>query len=278
MYAGDVPPAIVSRRHPFVQRCRRLAAGRGESGEILLDGLHLIEDAAAAGVTISAILTDDAGRPELARLRSYGVAVHTGTSDVLEAASPVRSPTGVVAIASWAPRPAVDLIGMKDALLIGLVGVQDPGNVGNIIRSADALGASGVLALEGTADPAGWKALRGAMGSTFRIPIGTGTLAQVIPAAIKHHVRMAATVASGGLPPEHAALAAPILALIGSEGAGLAPDIIDAADTRVTLPMRSNVNSLNAATTAALLLWELTRPGRLAGAPRPGAHRPGARS
>jgi TrmH family RNA methyltransferase len=255
-----------------------LAAARGENGEVLLVGLHLIQDAIAANVTIAAVLTDNADLPEVATLASRGTTIHTGTADVLEAASPVRSANGIVAVARWTPQPAVDLLAATDPLLVGLVGVQDPGNVGNIIRSADALGATGVLILEGTADPAAWKALRGAMGSTFRIPIGTGTLAQVIPAAIKHHVRMAATVASGGLPPEHAALAAPILVLIGSEGAGLAPDIVDAADTRVTLPMRSNVNSLNAATTAALLLWELTRSGRPSGAPHPGGPRSGAQS
>jgi TrmH family RNA methyltransferase len=251
--------AITNRQHPFVQRCRLLATGRGEPGEVLLDGPHLLQDALAAGVPILGALVDDRGADLADALRARHVPVHVATRSVAEAASPVRTPSGVVAVATWVARPAVDLLDDRRAVLVGLVGVQDPGNVGNIIRSADALGASGVLALDGTADPAGWKALRGAMGSTFRVPVGTGATDAVLASARAQGVRIAATVAKGGLAPDASSLAPPVLVLIGSEGGGLPDAVIDAADVRLTLPMRSHVNSLNAATTAAILLWESSR-------------------
>ncbi len=254
--------AVTSRQHPFVQQCRQLAAGRGDAGAVLLDGPHLIEDAVAASIDIVGVLIDDRGTSLLPLLRSRGIPVHETSRQVLEAAAPVRTASGVVAIARWAPAPASELLALPHPTLVGLVGVQDPGNVGNIIRSAEALGASGVIALDGTAAPAGWKALRGAMGATFRLPVGIGALDDVLTAARERGIRLAATVPAGGVPPDARSLAAPILVLIGSEGAGLPAHIVTACDVHVTLPMRPSANSLNAATSAAIVLWELTRQAR----------------
>jgi TrmH family RNA methyltransferase len=226
---------------------------------VLLDGAHLVQDALSAGIPIVGAIVDERGADVADALRARQVPVHVAARAVVEAASPVRTPSGVVAVAKWEPRPASDLLDAARPILVGLVGVQDPGNVGNVIRSADAFGASGVLALDSTANPAGWKALRGAMGSTFRVPVGLGATGAVIDAARARGIRVAATVATGGLPPDPPSLSPPVLVLIGSEGAGLPDDVIAAADVRLTLPMRSEVNSLNAATTAAILLWELSR-------------------
>ncbi len=245
-----------------MQRCRRIAAGRGEPGDVLLDGAHLITDALAAGVPLAGVLGTERALAALSIGTGHHFPCYTAAEDVVDAASPVRSPSGVVAVASWRPQPVAPLLDVPDAAIVGLVGVQDPGNVGTIIRSADALGGSGVVVLDGTADPGGWKALRGAMGSTFRIPVATGAATDVLAAAKARRVRVAATVASGGAALDTRALAPPLLVLIGSEGTGLPPALIEQADTRVTVPMRSRVNSLNAATTASLVLWELTRPAR----------------
>jgi len=261
VYASFV--SITSRQHPFVQRCRLLAAGRGEPGTVLLDGPHLIQDALDAGLPFVGAVADDRGAGLLDILRARQIPVYLATTAVVEAASPVRSPSGIVAIARWAPLPANDLLDSETALLVGLVGVQDPGNVGTIIRSADALGATGVVLLDGTADPAGWKALRAAMGSTFRVPIGRSATGPLLAAAHERHIPVVATVATAGIPVETAPLSAPVLVLIGSEGAGLPADVISAAAVRLTIPMRSRVNSLNAATTASVILWELARRARL---------------
>lgn len=245
-----------------MQQCRRLAAGRGAPGEVLLDGPHLLQDAIREGVPVSGVLIDDRATDLLPLLEAHHIAVHVTSRGVLDAAAPVRTPSGVVAIAAWTARPAVSLLTAGRPVLIGLIGVQDPGNVGNVIRSADALGASGVLALDGTASPGGWKALRGAMGSTFRVPVGIGALDDVLPRARALGIRVAATAPAGGIPPGPASLGAPVLLLIGSEGAGLPRDVAASCDVQITIPMRSRVNSLNAATTAAIMLWEMTAAGR----------------
>lgn len=241
-----------------MRRCRALAVRR-EPGTVLLDGDHLVETALDAGVTIDELLTDGTDGPLAARAAGAGAAVHEGTSAVLEAARPVRASGGVVAIARWSPLSADAVFSPAPVFLLGLVDVQDPGNVGGAIRSADALGASAVIALDGSADPAGWRALRGAMGSTFRVAVARGAVTEVTALARAHGVQIAVTTADGGEPPSAVDLTAPTLLLVGNEGAGLDPDIVASADRRITIPMRPGVNSLNVSVTAALLLWERQR-------------------
>ena len=258
-----VPSRITSRQHPVVQRFRRLAARRRDDRGLLLDGEHLVGEALDAGVAIDLLLSD--GRtPDLAdRARASGATVYLASAPVLEAASPVRSPTGTVAIASWVPAGVRDLFTRTPALVIGLLDVQDPGNAGSVVRSADALGATGVAMLDRTADPAGWRALRGAMGSTFRLPIARASSSDVFAEARRAKVRVAATVADNGQPVETCDLASPIVVLLGNEGAGLPPDIVAQAGSRITIPMRPGVDSLNVAVTAALILYEARRQRRV---------------
>jgi TrmH family RNA methyltransferase len=137
--------------------------------------------------------------------------------------------------------------------------VQDPGNLGSAIRAADALGATAVLALEDSADPGGWKALRGAMGSTFHLPVATADTGDVLAWCRAHGVQVAATVAASGRTADAVDLRAPTLVLLGSEGRGLPDDLVTQADVRVTIPMSPRVNSLNVAVTAALILYEARR-------------------
>jgi TrmH family RNA methyltransferase len=271
---------ITSRQHPVVQRLRKLAARRRDDRGLLLDGEHLLAEAIAAGVPIELVLTD--GRvPDLARrARENGGAVYLASPSVLEAASPVRSPTGTVAIATWEPAALRDLFpggtppatGLTPrhppALAIGLVDVQDPGNTGSVIRSADALGATGVATLGRTADPGGWRALRGAMGSTFHLPIARGSSAQAIQEARNAGVVVAATVAADGQPVDTVDLRPPLLVLLGNEGAGLPGSVIAEADVRLTIPMRPGVDSLNVAVSAALILYEARRQRRAAASTR----------
>jgi TrmH family RNA methyltransferase len=234
-------------------------AGGDDADFVLLDGEHLLSEALAAGVPIDLVLTDGRAGTIAGRARAAGASVYEGSTAVLEAASPVRTPSGVVAIAKWQLAPMPDVIGAEDACGLGLAGVQDPGNVGSAIRAADALGATGVLALEGTAGPRGWKTLRGAMGSSFRVPIGGGSTRDAIALAHRKGQTVVAAVASGGTAIDRADFRAPLLLLVGSEGAGLAADVVALTDQRVTVPMRSGVDSLNVAVTAALILFEIRR-------------------
>jgi TrmH family RNA methyltransferase len=267
-YDDAAVPRITSRQHPIVQRLRRLA-GRREKGVVLLDGPHLLVDALAARVHVDLVLTDGRHAALAERARTAGATIHEGTAAVLDAASPVTSPTGVVALASWEPQDVSDVLAAI-APVIGLVGVQDPGNVGSVIRSADALGAGGVLLLDASADPGSWKCLRGAMGSTFRIPIARGSTAEVIPLAKSRQRPVIAAIATGGTPLESLTLADSAVVLLGNEGAGLAPAVSGAADHAMTITMRAGMDSLNVSVTAALVLWEAHRQRHRAHSDRPG--------
>lgn len=249
---------ISSRQHPIVRRCRRLATGDAEPGEVLLDGPHVIEAALAAHVPVQAILTDGRHTSWRSAAARAGVTVYEADERVLEAASPVKTSTGVVAIALWAPAPLNRVLNGA-GIVVAPVDVQDPGNVGAVVRSAHALGAEGVLALGATADPAGWKAIRGAMGSTFSVPVGRAPLSEALRLSRERGYRIAATVAAGGDPLDAAAIDGPLLVLLGNEGAGLSSDLRTRADLVVSIPMRPGVESLNVGVTAALVLWEAWR-------------------
>jgi len=243
----------------FLKRCRAVAAGRGDVGVVLLDGDHVIADALAAGVVLEGLVTD--GRhPDLTRqLEARGCPIFRVTNEDMAAASPVRTSSGVVALAQWSPASVSDVLAATPAVVIGLVGVQDPGNVGGIIRSAEALGATGVLALDETADPGGWKALRGAMGSTFRLAVGRGRTTDLFSTAGRLGIPVAATVPVGGTDPGRDNLAPPVIVLFGGEGPGLTDDIVARCDRRVTIPMKPGANSLNVGVSAALILWEANK-------------------
>jgi RNA methyltransferase, TrmH family len=257
---------LSSRQHAVVRRFRQIARG-GDPDVVLIDGEHLLAEALACGVPIEIVLTDGRAPGVVGRARAAGATVHEAAAAVIEAASPVRTPTGVVALAHWQPAALAGVLARPDGPVLGLVGVQDPGNVGSAIRAADALGAGAVVALDGTADPRGWKTMRGAMGSTFRVPVARGQAPEAIDQAKRSGLTVVASVAAGGTPLEQAGLSMPVLLLVGSEGAGLPPEIVSMADQRVTVPMRSGVDSLNVAVTAALLLFEARRQRQSAANP-----------
>lgn len=250
---------VSTRHHALVRACR--AAARGDRTDlVLLDGAHVVIDAIRAGADVESVLVTAHARastPDLdAALNLTRAAVYDATDAVLDAASPARSPSGVVALAHWSPPDIARLFSPPPALVVGLVDVQDPGNVGGVIRTADALGATGVVALGQSADPGGWKAIRGSMGSLFRLPAARSTLAAVLAAARAAQVQVVATTPRGGIDPHQAKFAGPTLLLLGHEGAGLSSDVISGADRLVTIPMRAGVESLNVGVAAALLLDE----------------------
>lgn len=256
---------IASRHNPIVKRFRDLARAGSSADAMLLDGEHLIEEALSAGVPIEvAALADRAGAERLAsliaRLATADARIVTVPEQVLAAISPVKNPSGAVAIGR---RPAWSLAALLDArspLILLLHEIQDPGNAGAIVRVAEACGATGVITSEGSADPFGWKALRGAMGSTFRLPVAARQpLDEVVARARAAGIRVFATVPRGGVPLGECDLGGPAAVLLGGEGAGLPERLIALADGRLTIPMRPPVESLNVATAAALIVYEAAR-------------------
>ncbi len=251
---------ITSRQNPLVARFREAARG-GPDNLLLLDGAHLVADAFASGVTLTTVAVTPAAleraelSPLLSELTRAGIELATVSSVVMGALSPVRTPSGIVALAER-PTSAGDRI-YAGGLVVIAVDVQDPGNVGAIVRVAEAGGASGLVATAGTADPLGWKALRGSMGSALRLPIVAAADVEAIVAdARRRGFRIIATVPRGGRSPADADLSGSVALLIGGEGRGLDEALIDGADERVTIPMAAPVESLNAAVTAALLIYE----------------------
>lgn len=259
--------AISSRHNPIVKTFRALAQG-GSDTHLLLEGFRLVQDALQAGVRVRTVAlnarlvaTPDAPTERLlAMLDGTEARVLSVSPAVLAAMSPARTPSGVVAIADY-ELPSLDraFAGAAQLVLL-LVGLQDPGNVGAVIRTADAAGATGVVACEQTTDPFGWKALRGAMGSTFRLPVAARQPAGLAVATARlHGLRVVATTPHGGRSLHEVDLTDPVAILLGSEGAGLEHPLQQLADDCVSIPMRAPVESLNVAVSAALVVYEAYR-------------------
>ena len=269
---------ITSRQHPLVQRCRAIARRRdGAGADVLLDGLHLVAEALTAGVPISHALIgqrlfrNGTAAALVTGLERAGVDLFEATDAVADAASPVRTPTGVVAIAQVRALALAVALGARGAslptpLVAGVVDVQDPGNVGAIVRAAEAAGATGVVVCGTSADPFGWKALRGSMGSVFRMPVAVlPDLDEVISAAKTAGLWVLAASPGGGRTLYDVDLARPLMVLMGGEGGGLPDSAMSAADDRIRIPMPPFIDSLNVAVAAGVILFEAHRQRRQSG-------------
>jgi TrmH family RNA methyltransferase len=255
---------IASRQNPLVRRFRELARASDPSGAVLLDGAHLLAEALRSSVQVELVAVADraAARDDnlAAEAERAGARVLRVSDQIIAAMSPVRQPSGVVAIASCHPASLAHVLEKEPALVLVLAGVQDAGNVGAIIRAAEACGATGVICAEGTADPFGWKALRGAMGSTFRLPVAAHqSMAAILLELRTRGIPLLATAPRHGTPLGSSDLRGPAAIVLGAEGGGLPPDTTAAADGLLTIPMRAPVESLNVSIAAALILFEASR-------------------
>lgn len=262
-------PTITSRRHPLVQACREARAG-GPHQPLLLDGWHLLLEGVAAqwpidAVAIGDVPPDRAASDALAALEQAGAQIVRVTADVLQAMSPVRTPSGVVALARRPAHTLAAVFAPSPPLVLTAVDVQDPGNLGALVRAAEALGATGLVAAGLSADPFGWKALRAAMGSAFRLPLVRETAVDaLVNEARTRAVQLVALVPRGGDDPASLDLTRPTCLLLGGEGPGLSPALVAGADLRLSVPMTAAVESLNVAVAGALALYDAARQRRRA--------------
>lgn len=262
-------PDITSRRHPLVQAARDARAG-GADQPLLLDGWHLLVEAVAAGIAVDAVAIDRApaeaaAARALETLSKRGAQVVRASADVLQAMSPVRTPSGVVALARRPETSLARAFAAAPAFVLAAVDVQDAGNMGALVRTAEAAGATGVVAAGMSADPLGWKALRASMGSAFRMPLArTAEVDDVVRAARDAGAAVVALVPRGGVAPQAIDAARPVVLLMGGEGPGLPREVVAGADLAVTVPMRPPVESLNVAVAGALVLYAVAarRPAR----------------
>ncbi len=254
--------------HSSVKRYRELARNPPKNGlerDLLLDGPHLLSEARRSGLVVESAafeqdVFDDPSVRELAdELAAGGADVLVVSRKTLASMSPVKTPAGAVGIARRSLAPLVDVLRAANPLVVVAHDVQDPGNVGGIMRTAEAAGATAFVATPSSADPLGWKALRGSMGSALRLPIARAEMAEAIDALHGLGIATAALVPRGGAPLFGADLTTPVALLLGSEGAGLPDGILRQVDRRLSIPMAGAVESLNVGVAAALVLYEAFR-------------------
>jgi TrmH family RNA methyltransferase len=260
--------AITSRQNPIVSRFRMLADSADPTGaRVLLDGVHLIRDAHESGhafeivaVSSSRLATDTEEGQVAQALEKSGVEVVHAPDSVFAAMSPVRTPSGLVAIGTRHPASAASICAERDALVLVAIDVQDPGNVGALVRTAEAGGMSGMIAAGASANPFSWKAIRGSMGSTLRLPVVGGVPTDSVLASLKSSgIRAVAAVPRGGEDPDVVDWRGKVALIVGGEGAGLSDEVTTSCDTLVSIPMAARVESLNVAAAGAILIYAARR-------------------
>jgi RNA methyltransferase, TrmH family len=284
--ASAQPDLITSRDNKWLKIFRAVLQGTGpDEGEPLgVEGPKLIEDAVRCGLEAEALLVSEGGERQIERILTAASKSETGiprsrilrTTDKLFAGTAgTEAPQGVAALfrqPAWGfddvirgANPGKAALPGAEALVVVLAGVQDPGNVGTAVRSAEAFGATAVIAARGTADPWSPKALRASAGSGLRLPILRGMGIPVLLAQFKM-ARMKIFAASargtdGNKSVDSASpdLRQPCAIFIGSEGAGLPAEVESAADMRISIPISDAVESLNAGVAASVLLYEAAR-------------------
>jgi TrmH family RNA methyltransferase len=247
---------------------------RERRGLTLAEGVRLVEEALDAGVPVKVAVIAPAleatprGAALAEALRARVERVESVDDRALAALASTEHPQGVLAViepkvwsledllpASRSPLPGS---GSPLSVVLGLDAVQDPGNVGTMIRTAHALGAAGVIALPGTADLSNPKAIRAAMGASFRIPCVAAPIDAVLAWTAERHGELWAATSDGEDIALLTAHRSPLTVLVvGNEGAGLSPEVERPATRKVTIPMRPGVESLNVAVAAGILLYEL---------------------
>jgi RNA methyltransferase, TrmH family len=258
--------SITSRQNPIVARFRALADTADPTGaRLLLDGVHLVREALESGLgfEIAAVsssrVASDAEEAQVAHaLADAGVEVVDAPDAVFAAMSPVRTPSGLVAIATRVPATASEVCAPPNARVLVAIDVQDPGNVGALVRTAEAAGVTGIFVSGASANPFSWKAMRGSMGSALRVPVVGGmTTASVMTCLRSGGIRRVAAVPRGGEDPDTINWEGKVALILGGEGAGLPDEVTRASDARVSIPMAAPVESLNVAAAGAILLYAM---------------------
>jgi TrmH family RNA methyltransferase len=260
---------ITSRQNQKLKDIRRLRRSKGDRA--LLEGPHLVAEAVAAGLALEEVLAapgffDQGGeghelRQVLAALASPPIEV---APEVLAELADADAPKGLLAVARL-PRGGVETLPLPTpngavALYLYLEGLQDPGNLGAVARSAEAAGALGLALGPGSAHPNHPRALRGSAGSLLRLPAALNVAPEDLDRRLaSHRPRWAALVPRGGESLWQADLTGPLVLAVGAEGPGLSAQLIERADLRLTIPLAPPVESLNAAVAAALVLFEIRR-------------------
>jgi TrmH family RNA methyltransferase len=256
---------VTSRQNALVKELRRaFTQDESSEGSAGVEGVRLMEEAIRSGLRFQAVFFSESGRAHAARLLDQiasQVEVLLLPDDVFSSAVNTETPQGVAALVKLRPAKFEDVLEQIPSapLLLGVAGIQDPGNLGTIIRSAEAFGVRAVLLGEKTVSHINPKAVRASAGSLFREPLIRLKLAESIPLLKQHGVRVLATSSHKGKPLNEADSTGAAMIVIGNEGAGVPQEVLALADERITIPHSERVESLNAGIAASILLYEAAR-------------------
>ena len=253
---------IRSSANTLLKRVRAVAAGRGE-GEILLEGDRLVDDARKARLGLTAVLVSEQRVARLDELARAGLEVRAVADELLASVSTLESSPGCLALARTPPsRALAELPDAPDALVVIAAGIQDPGNLGALARTAEAAGARALALTTGGCGPWNPKALRGSMGSLLRLPVfELAPTAASVAAFVRRGYRNACARTRGGCSHERFDWSGRIALWLSGEAGGF-PGELERASERfegVTIPMGGAAESLNVTAAAAVLLFAAGR-------------------
>ena len=251
---------ISSLQNPLGKGWRALNKSRAErmqAGLFLAEGDHLAGEALKEGKALALLLAEDCQEKYAHLLRAAGaLPVYLLSGHVMCAICDAKTPQGAAALCAYPQEDAP----LQGDWLIALDGVQDPGNVGTLLRTMDAAGFHGMLLDEKTADPYGPKALRASMGAVFRVPAAR---CADLPERLAHLAAQGYDILAGDLRGEPFYRRPPTkkkaCIVIGNEGAGISPAVLEKATLRVKLPMAGGAESLNAAVAGSIMMYDLLR-------------------
>lgn len=281
--------AQITSRHNALARHARSVRDRKEQGQIFIEGLRLAEEALHAGLNIQDALyteklrSEERGARLLNELEAAGCRISTVSDEVLNSISDTRTPQGIVLLAK---RPTTKIDALRVApksesfkteasrhaappassLLVIIHGVNNPSNAGAIVRTAEAAGATGIISTRGTTDLFAPKALRGAMGSSFRLPLWTGVeFSEAVQICKENKLRTVGAYLSASMSHTEMDWTTGSALFIGGEAAGLTASEASMLDEAVRIPMRHPVESLNVAVASGIILYEAARQRRMGG-------------
>jgi TrmH family RNA methyltransferase len=245
----------------------RRRKARERRGLALAEGIRLVEEALAAGVPVRGAAVSPAleatprGQTLKSALREHGVRLVEVDAGELDQLSDTEQPQGIVAVIEPREWTLAEVRVVAGSVVLVLDAVQDPGNVGTMLRSALALGAAGLVALKGTAELTNPKVLRGSMGALFRLPSVATTAEEFLSWRAERGLELWIAAADGEpVRRSNGGSRRPGIALVvGNEGAGVSPPLEAAASRRVAIPLAPGVESLNVGVAAGILLYEVTR-------------------
>jgi TrmH family RNA methyltransferase len=257
------PDVISSRANSRVKQLRAAFQGhaRLSGGMVAIEGDHLLDEALRSGMVLKTVFVSE--RREVPKMVPRGVEVMRLTEEVFGSVVETQSPQGVAALLVPPVWVVDDVVGSGDGepLILIAVGLQDPGNLGTLVRSAEAFGATGVLTTPGTVSAWNQKALRASVGSVFRVPVVAAT-ASDIEELKQRGVQLIAAVGSDGVgvvAAQEIDFTAACGLMVGNEGSGLAAEWMEMCDVRVTIPCPGPVESLNAGVAGSWVLYEASR-------------------